>query len=174
MAQPIDRGSIDPVDAPVKASVNGGDGLSVVLRAPREFPLSPTNRPSSHANWRDLQVTKPGAANPGQGLLRVSARPSVVCGPHRPRHGRKGWLVVLLEVFASPALVGQASACQSKRSSDVLTRFTSTLFLLLSGNPPQLVVSASEPEFRPGSPFDRDLCLAAKPQNLRCLRALRF
>jgi hypothetical protein len=57
MAQSIRRGGIDPVDASVKACVNGGYGFLIILRAPSELPVSAANGPSSHAYWRDLQVT---------------------------------------------------------------------------------------------------------------------
>jgi hypothetical protein len=57
MAQPIDRGRIDPVDASREARVNCGNGLAIVLRTPRELPLSAADRPGSNANWRDIDVT---------------------------------------------------------------------------------------------------------------------
>ncbi len=57
MTQPVDRCGIDPVDAPVEARVNCGEGFSVVLRAPRELPFSAAYGPSPDANWRDVQVT---------------------------------------------------------------------------------------------------------------------
>jgi hypothetical protein len=56
MAEPIRRGGIDPVDASVKACVNGGYGFLIILRAPSELPVSAANGPGSHANWCDVQV----------------------------------------------------------------------------------------------------------------------
>jgi hypothetical protein len=76
-----------------------------------------------------------------------------------PPPWRKGWLVVLLEVFAStrafarPALVGQASACQSERSSDVLTPHLHSVFASLRGSQ-RLCVSAGNlpPATSPDNP----------------------
>jgi hypothetical protein len=56
MTQPLDRGSIDPIDASLKACVNCDEGLCIVLRAPCKLPLSATDRPSSDANRRDIKV----------------------------------------------------------------------------------------------------------------------
>ena len=48
MSQPIDRGGIDPVDAPVKARMNGGDGLP-------DRPARPTRTPTFRRRWPKLR-----------------------------------------------------------------------------------------------------------------------
>jgi hypothetical protein len=56
MPQPVDGGGIDPIYAVVEPGVDCGDRLVVILRAPREFPLSSADRPSSNPDRRNLQV----------------------------------------------------------------------------------------------------------------------
>lgn len=55
MAQAVSGRGVDPFDAQIECSVNGGDGLAIILRAPREGPAAATYRPRPKADGRQLQ-----------------------------------------------------------------------------------------------------------------------
>ncbi len=55
MAQAVDGGRIDPVDAKFERTVNGGDGIAIVLRAPAVCPGT-THRPGAETDGRDEEV----------------------------------------------------------------------------------------------------------------------
>src|ERR1022692_3605204 len=56
VAQAIDRGGVDPVDAGIECFVDGGDGVAVVLTAPRELPTRAAGGPGPEADRGDEQV----------------------------------------------------------------------------------------------------------------------
>src|SRR5215831_6213401 len=56
MAETVDRGGVDPVDAEVDGFANGRDALGVVLSAPRERPPAAADGPRSEADRRDGEV----------------------------------------------------------------------------------------------------------------------
>ena len=55
MAQAVNGGGIDPVDAQFECAMNGRDGLRVVLGAPAEFPIA-ADGPCTKADGRDGQI----------------------------------------------------------------------------------------------------------------------
>src|SRR5258707_14043462 len=56
VAQTVSRSRIDPIDAPFQGTVNGGDGVVVILSAPGKFPAPAANRPGAEADRSDFQV----------------------------------------------------------------------------------------------------------------------
>src|SRR5258708_4703371 len=56
MAEPVDRGRVDPVDPGVQPGVNGGDGIVIVLRPPPECPVAAAYGPRANPDTRDRQV----------------------------------------------------------------------------------------------------------------------
>ena len=56
VAEAVDGGGIDPVDAEVEGAVNGRDGFAVILRAPGEFPVAAADRPCAKANRSEFQI----------------------------------------------------------------------------------------------------------------------
>ena len=56
VAESIDGGSIDPVDAVVQCFPDRGHGVVVVLGAPGEFPTRAADGPRPETNRRDEQV----------------------------------------------------------------------------------------------------------------------
>src|SRR5579863_7265821 len=56
MPQPINRSSIDPVDAQFQRPVNGRYRIIVVLRSPRELPATAADSPRSIPNRGDVQI----------------------------------------------------------------------------------------------------------------------
>src|SRR6202034_1891983 len=58
MAQPIDCGRIDPVQAGVQSGVNGGNGFVVVLRSPGESPPPTAHGPCANADRREFEVAR--------------------------------------------------------------------------------------------------------------------
>ena len=56
VAQPIDGGRVDPVDAQFERAMNGGDGLVVVLRSPGELPVPAADGPRAKPDRRQLQI----------------------------------------------------------------------------------------------------------------------
>src|ERR1700674_738829 len=61
MPQPVSRGRVDPVDAQLKRTLNGGDGVTVVLRAPPPLPATAADSPRSIPYRGDVQI---GIAKP--------------------------------------------------------------------------------------------------------------
>ena len=56
MAQAVDSGGVDPVDAQFEGFMNGGDGFLVVLRSPRKLPTATAGGPGAKADGCNLQV----------------------------------------------------------------------------------------------------------------------
>src|SRR5450755_2085880 len=56
MAETIERGRIDPVHAMVERSVNGGNGVAIILRPHASCPTASTNGPSTDADRADAQI----------------------------------------------------------------------------------------------------------------------
>src|SRR5258708_35169049 len=50
VSQTVDGGRINPVDAEFERTVNGGNGVVVVLRSPGELPARAADRPGSVAH----------------------------------------------------------------------------------------------------------------------------
>ena len=59
MAEPVDGGRVDPVDAEIDRAPNRRDRVGVVLRPPAEQPVAAANRPRAKADDRDVQVRVP-------------------------------------------------------------------------------------------------------------------
>jgi hypothetical protein len=55
MAQAIDRGGVDPVDAAADGMADGGDRIAVVLAAPADRPVA-ADRPGAEADPGDVHV----------------------------------------------------------------------------------------------------------------------
>src|SRR5215470_1189627 len=56
MADAVNGGGVDPIDAEFKGAMNRSDGIRVILRAPSEFPAGPAGGPSAETNGGDLQI----------------------------------------------------------------------------------------------------------------------
>ena len=56
VAEAVDGGGVDPVDAEVEGFVDGGDGVVVVLRAPCEGPVASANGPCAEADGGEVEV----------------------------------------------------------------------------------------------------------------------
>src|SRR5438552_13244271 len=56
VAQAVNGGGVDPVDAELQRAVNCGDGIGVVLRTPGKFPATATESPSAKADARNVDV----------------------------------------------------------------------------------------------------------------------
>src|SRR5262249_43118024 len=56
VAQAVDGGGVDPVDAGVQRLAAGGDGGAGVLRPPGEFPAGSADGPGPEADRGDEQV----------------------------------------------------------------------------------------------------------------------
>src|ERR1700691_881946 len=56
MAQAVDRGRVDPVDARIQRGVYGRYGLVGVLRAPGESPTAATHGPCAGADGRNVHI----------------------------------------------------------------------------------------------------------------------
>ena len=56
VAEAVDRGGVDPVDAEVEGAMNRGDGFIVVLRSPGEFPVAAADGPRAKADRCELKV----------------------------------------------------------------------------------------------------------------------
>ena len=56
VAEAVDGGGVDPVDAEVEGFVDGGDGVVVVLRAPCEGPVAAADGPCSEADGGEVEV----------------------------------------------------------------------------------------------------------------------
>src|SRR5258708_30285116 len=56
MAEAISSRGVNPVDAPIKAFVNGRNGVLVFLRPPTKLPASSANRPGSQPDGRNLKI----------------------------------------------------------------------------------------------------------------------
>src|ERR1700694_2674 len=54
--QTVDGGRVDPINAEFERTVNGGNGVVVVLRSPGELPARAANGPGSVAHGSDVQV----------------------------------------------------------------------------------------------------------------------
>ena len=54
MAEPVDRGRVNPVETPIDRAPNRRDGVGVVLRPPPESPLA-ADRPGAQADRRQFQ-----------------------------------------------------------------------------------------------------------------------
>jgi len=70
VAEAVNGGGIDPVDARVEASVDRFDGGVVILGAPRESVSGPTYRPRADPDPGDLQVAIAKTSLFHPGLLR--------------------------------------------------------------------------------------------------------
>jgi hypothetical protein len=56
VAEAIDGGGVDPVDAEFEGAMNGGDGVVVILRSPGELPAGTAYGPGAIADWSDLHI----------------------------------------------------------------------------------------------------------------------
>ena len=56
MAQAVDGGGVDPIDAKLKRAMNRGNGVRIILVAPGKFPAGTANGPRSKTDGRDLEV----------------------------------------------------------------------------------------------------------------------
>ena len=56
MAQSVDRGCIDPVDAKVEGALDRGDRIVVVLRSPAKLPVATADGPGAKTDGGDVQV----------------------------------------------------------------------------------------------------------------------
>src|SRR5260370_3208692 len=56
VTQAVDGGSVDPVDAQLQRAMNRGNGIGVVLRAPRKFPATSTEGPSADDDGRHFEI----------------------------------------------------------------------------------------------------------------------
>ena len=56
VADTVDGGGVDPVDAEFERAVNGGDGVGVFLGAPAEIVAGAANGPGAEAHRRDVHV----------------------------------------------------------------------------------------------------------------------
>ena len=56
MAEAVDRGGVDPVDAEFERAVDCGDGVGFFLCAPGEGPASAADGPGAEADGRDHQI----------------------------------------------------------------------------------------------------------------------
>src|SRR5690242_5258008 len=56
VAQPINGGSIDPVDAKAEGMFDGGDRFVVVLRTPTSGPTTTSHCPCSQTNWCNVYI----------------------------------------------------------------------------------------------------------------------
>lgn len=54
--QPIDGGRVDPVDSQVNGSMDGGNGLIIVLRTPGEGPVAAAYGPGAKADGSESKV----------------------------------------------------------------------------------------------------------------------
>lgn len=59
MAEPLYGGGIDPVDSEIEGTVNGGDGLAVVLRTPGKGPPGAALSPGPQAYSGQVEVCIP-------------------------------------------------------------------------------------------------------------------
>jgi len=56
MAETVDGGGVDPVDAVVEGGVDGGDGLVVILWAPGELPAAAAHGPGADSDGSEFEV----------------------------------------------------------------------------------------------------------------------
>src|SRR6266436_612507 len=56
VAQAVDGGGVDPVDAQLQRAMNRGDGIGVVLRAPSKFPAAAAESPGAKTDRRNLEI----------------------------------------------------------------------------------------------------------------------
>jgi len=56
VAQAVNGGSVDPVDAQLQRAVNRGDGIGVVLRTPGKFPTATTESPGAKSDARNFKI----------------------------------------------------------------------------------------------------------------------
>ena len=56
VAEAVDGGGVDPVDAELDGAVDGGDGVVVVLRAPGEGPVAAADGPCAEADGGEVQI----------------------------------------------------------------------------------------------------------------------
>src|SRR5205085_9631809 len=56
VAQAVDRGRVNPVDACVQCRPDSSDRLPIVLDAPGEFPTRSTDRPRPKADRRNVKI----------------------------------------------------------------------------------------------------------------------
>src|SRR5581483_5466193 len=75
VAEAVDRGGIDPVDAAIESGVNGSDRFLVILRAPGKRPARTPHGPRADAERRDAQIaiTKLSGLHENYGILRCPA-----------------------------------------------------------------------------------------------------
>ena len=72
MAEAVDGGGVDPVDAQFECGVDGGDRILVILAAPAELPVTAAERPRAEADGGDVQVRfAKGACVHGRGIACV-------------------------------------------------------------------------------------------------------
>ena len=50
VAETIDGGRVDPVDAEIEGAVNGAYGIGVILRAPGELPVPSADGPGAESD----------------------------------------------------------------------------------------------------------------------------
>ena len=55
MAQTVNGGGVDPVNAQFQRAKDGGNGLGIILRAPAKFPI-PADGPGTEANRGDSHI----------------------------------------------------------------------------------------------------------------------
>ena len=56
MAEAVDGGGVDPVDAGVECAENGLDGVLVFLGAPGVLPVAAADGPGAEADGRQVQI----------------------------------------------------------------------------------------------------------------------
>jgi hypothetical protein len=56
VADAVDGGGVDPVDAELEGALNRADGITIVLRAPSKIPARAADGPGSVAYERDVHV----------------------------------------------------------------------------------------------------------------------
>ena len=76
VAEAVDRGGVDPVDAQLDCAAHGRHRVGVVLRTPAERPTASADRPGAVADGRDLQVGRAEPTLLHQGLPRENDRSS--------------------------------------------------------------------------------------------------
>src|SRR5260370_3680839 len=56
VAQAVDGGGVNPIDAQLQPAMNRGNGIGVVLRPPGKFPPAATESPGAKADRRNLEI----------------------------------------------------------------------------------------------------------------------
>jgi len=56
MAEAVDGGGVDPIDAKLQSAVNSRNRVGIVLRTPGKFPAGAAGCPRAEPNRSDLQI----------------------------------------------------------------------------------------------------------------------